>query len=176
MRFLIFVLSVSILFLVSCKSDNKETVVRKKLSKHAFKENMAKANKHLLKNEKQDIQDFINRYHYKMTETGTGLFYEIYEKGEGEQAETGKIAELIFTVRLLNGQVIYKSDEEGLIEFKIGKGGVESGLEEGILFLRVGDHARFILPSHLAFGLLGDREKIPAKAAIVYDIELINLK
>jgi FKBP-type peptidyl-prolyl cis-trans isomerase len=176
MRFLSLIVFIAVFFLFSCENENKDIIKHKKLDKHAFKENMAEANKHLLKNEKQDIQDFINRYHYKMTETGTGLYYEIYKNGNGEQARKGKIAELNFTVRLLNGQVVYKSDEEGVKEFKIGKGGVESGLEEGILLLHVGDHARFILPSHLAFGLLGDRERIPAKAAIVYDIELINLK
>ena len=49
-------------------------------------------------------------------------------------------------------------------------------LEEGILLLKEGDRAKFIIPSHLAFGLLGDMKKIPAKAVLVYDIELIKIK
>jgi FKBP-type peptidyl-prolyl cis-trans isomerase len=53
---------------------------------------------------------------------------------------------------------------------------VESGLEEGILLLREGDKAKFILPPHLAHGLLGDDNKIPARSIIVYDLELLSLE
>ncbi len=49
-------------------------------------------------------------------------------------------------------------------------------MKQGILFLKTGDRVKFILPSHLAFGLAGDGDKIPAKAALVYDIELLELK
>ena len=111
-----------------------------------------------------------------MEKTGTGLRYMIYEHGNGTKADNGKTAELKYSLRLLSGENIYTSDERGLKEFEIGKGGVESGLEEGILFLKKGDHVKFIIPSHLAFGLLGDGDKIPAKATLVYDIELINIK
>ena len=79
-------------------------------------------------------------------------------------------------IRLLNGETIYRSENKGIKEFLIGKGGVESGLEEGILLLHQGDKARFIIPSHLAFGLLGDSDKIPEKASLVYDVELIKIK
>jgi FKBP-type peptidyl-prolyl cis-trans isomerase len=42
--------------------------------------------------------------------------------------------------------------------------------------MNVGDRAKFIVPSHLAFGLLGDQKMIPPQATLVYDVELINLK
>ena len=38
-----------------------------------------------------------------------------------------------------------------------------------------GDKARFIMPPHLAHGLLGDNHKIPARAIIIYEVELIKL-
>lgn len=164
-----------LIFLVSCKNEapNKST---NKLSKKINKENFIKANKFLVKAEEQNIQDFIERYHYQMIETGSGLFYEIYKKGRGLKAEKGKIAELKFNISLLNGAIIYRSEEEGMKEFLIGKGRVESGLEEAILLLHIGDKARIIIPSHLAFGLLGDLDKIPEKSTIMYDLELVNLK
>ena len=42
--------------------------------------------------------------------------------------------------------------------------------------MKVGDIAKFILPSHLAFGLLGDEEKIPKRATLVYHVELLTIK
>ena len=56
----------------------------------------------------------------------------------------------------------------------MGIGGVESGLEEAILKLRKNSVAVLILPSHLAHGLLGDSNRIPPKAALVYKIKVID--
>lgn len=176
MRFSLIIILGFVFALFACNNETEHIKGKKKLNKKMIKESLVKTNQYLLKSEKQSINDFIDRYNFQMSETGSGLFYEIYKKGNGSKAQKGKIAELKFSIRLLNGQMVYRSDEEGIKEFEIGKGGVESGLEEGILLLRIGDHARFIIPSHLAFGLLGDLEKIPEKAALVYDIELINLK
>ena len=126
--------------------------------------------------EDREIEDFIFRYHWKMTKSPTGLRYFIYTRGSGKKAEKGERATLQFTVRLLNGNLCYSSVVDGKKTFKIGYGGVESGLEEGILLLKVGDKAKFILPSHLAFGLLGDQNKIPQNASLVYDVELVEIK
>ncbi len=152
------------------------TTNQNKVDKKEIEESLVKVNKQLVKSEEEQIKDYINRYGWEMQETGTGLRYMIYKHGTGQLAEKGQIAKVNFTLSLLNGEVCYSSDAEGLKEFKIGQGGVESGLEEGILLMKQGDRAKFIIPSHLAFGLLGDTEKIPAKATLVYDIELVELK
>ena len=126
--------------------------------------------------ESEEIENYIKRHKWNMLNTGTGLRYMIYEPGNGEAATTGKIAILKFKVNLLDGTECYSSDKTGPKEFMIGKGGVESGLEEGIKLLKVGDKAKFIFPPHLAHGLTGDDDKIPARATLVYDVELLKLK
>lgn len=159
--------------MVSC-GDNLPN--QNKIDKKEIEESLVKVNKKLVKSENEQIEDFITRYGWEMKKTGTGLRYMIYKHGSGALATTGQVAKVNFTVSLLNGKVCYSSDTEGLKEFQIGQGGVESGLEEGILLMKTGDRAKFIITSHLAFGLLGDTDKIPAKAALVYDIELVELK
>ena len=67
------------------------------------------------------------------------------------------------------------SNSRGTKSFKIGQGGVEKGLEIGILKMREGDKAKFIMPPNLAWGLIGDEKKIPARSIIIYDVELIKL-
>jgi FKBP-type peptidyl-prolyl cis-trans isomerase FkpA len=148
----------------------------KKLNQKKVGESLIKANKSLVKTEDQQIEDFIKRYGWKMNETGTGLRYMIYKEGSGIKAEFGKKVTIKYSLRFLSGDECYTSDEMGNKEFIIGQGGVEPGLEEGILFLKKGDRAKFILPSHLGFGLVGDGNKIPAKATLVYDVELLELK
>jgi FKBP-type peptidyl-prolyl cis-trans isomerase len=165
-------LLISLLFF-SC---NEHPSPKKPPSQEGLKETMMQVNKNLVESENQNIEQYIKRYGWEMKKTGTGLRYMIYKHGDGEKAVTGKTAKLNYKVGLLDGTQCYSSDENGPKIFRIGKGGIESGLEEGILFLHVGDRVKFILPSHLAFGLVGDSKKIPAKAVLVYDIELIELK
>jgi FKBP-type peptidyl-prolyl cis-trans isomerase len=159
-------------FNYSCK-ENKTP--EKHVNPAEYKESLMKVNKKMVKSEDEQIEDYIARYGWRMKKTGTGLRYMIYKQGSGPTAEKGKVAKIFFSVSLLNGDICYTSESEGPKEFLIGQGGVESGLEEGILFLKKGDRAKFILPSHLAFGLVGDTGKIPAKATLVYDIELLEL-
>jgi len=45
-----------------------------------------------------------------------------------------------------------------------------------MLLMNKGAKAKFILPSHLAHGLLGDENKIPSNATVIYDIELLDFK
>ncbi|RLD32199.1 MAG: hypothetical protein DRI83_11260 [Bacteroidetes bacterium] len=111
-----------------------------------------------------------------MTESGSGLRYMIYEEGNGLTAKKGILATINYSIKVITGDIVYSSRQDGPLTFIVGKGEVISGLEEGILLLNVGDKAKFIIPSHLAYGLVGDGNLIPAKTTLIYDIELLNLK
>ena len=163
------------MLLIACTGNNGER--RKKIIDHnALKEPLIEANKELVKSEEEQINDYIARYKWKMATTESGLRYLIYKKSKGEKAKTGHIATINYTVELLNGELCYSSEINGPKKFVIGSGEVESGLNEAILLLKVGDRAKFIIPSHLAFGLAGDNDKIPFRATLIYDIELLELK
>ena len=163
-----------ILLTFSCGSNDKKTTTI--IDPVIYDTTLVKVNQKLVKTEEEQITNFIERYQWKMEKTGTGLRYMIYNKGTGAKAEKGKTAKINFTVRLITGDVCYSSKESGEKELLIGKSGEISGLEEGLLLLHVGDKARFIIPSHLAFGLLGDENKIPKRATLVYDVELTEIK
>ena len=137
---------------------------------------MAEVNKILVERDRQRIMGWLNRNNQEMTETKTGLWYRIDRQGDGPPAETGKTAVINYKVSLLDGKVCYDSKTAGPKKFRIGQGGVESGLEEGILMLRQGSEATFIMPPHLAYGLPGDGDKIPARAIILYQVEVIAIE
>ncbi|MCF6170381.1 MAG: FKBP-type peptidyl-prolyl cis-trans isomerase [Bacteroidales bacterium] len=141
-----------------------------------MKESLLKANRYLVKQEKEEIENYISRHGWEMKETGSGLRFAIIKRGKGEKAAEGKTAVLLYTTRLISGDLIYSSEENGMKIFTIGRGGVESGLEEAVMLMKQGDRARIIIPSHLAFGLLGDDKKIPPRSTLIYEIELTELK
>jgi FKBP-type peptidyl-prolyl cis-trans isomerase len=140
------------------------------------KKHLVEVNKILVRKDRLTIMGYIERNHLDMQESKTGLWYKIIKKGEGNLAETGKIATIDFRIGLLDGTECYNSKTQGRKSFRIGRGGVESGLEEGILMLNAGGKAKFIMPPHLAYGLPGDGNKIPARAIIIYDVDVVSIE
>jgi FKBP-type peptidyl-prolyl cis-trans isomerase FkpA len=171
-KYTLFVLML-VLTLQSCK-DKKPVISEKDRQENAGK--FIEINRILIKKDKQRIIGYIERNNLHMTETGTGLWYVIEKQGEGEYAVKGKTATINYSVSLLDGTLCYTSKNEGSKTFRIGMGGLESGIEEGILLMKTRGMAKFILPPHLAHGLPGDGNKIPARAILVYEVELLSLQ
>ena len=139
-------------------------------------EKSTKFNKELVIEEEIQIKLFLEQHKdWIMQKTGTGLQYYIYKVGTGAKAEEGLTAQVEIEVKLLDNTECYKTEKDEYQEFVIDHSDVESGIQEGIKKMKVGDHAKLIIPSHLAHGLIGDMDKIPPLTTIVVDIHLIEL-
>lgn len=170
------IIIVSIILSISCSNEpeKKKRLTREEMAK--YNKSLETANKYLTTLDAERIESYSKRRNWEMKVSETGMWYQIYEKGNGTKAKEGQVAVLNYRISLLDGTLCYSSDSTGAKEFAIGHGGVESGLEEGILLLGIGDKARFILPPYKAHGLIGDMDKIPARSIIVYELELLDLK
>lgn len=123
--------------------------------------------------EKRDIEAFVARRGRPMRQSGTGLYYEIYDTcPSGASIARGDAVDIAYTLRLLNGTVLASSAEDGLKRWMVGGEASEPGLTELLLKMRRGEKAFAILPSHLAYGLSGDGGRIPPQAVLLYDIEI----
>lgn len=163
-----------LIFFTRCDNDIK--VSNSSSNIRPFDDTVVNYNKQVVKAENQEIEDFVERYKWKVKKSQTGLRYIIYFLGNGPKVNKGQLVKINYSVRLLTGEEIYNSRRLGPKEFIVGQGKIESGIEEGILMLRAGDKAKFIVPSHLAYGLLGDLDKVPERAALVYEIEVLEIK
>jgi FKBP-type peptidyl-prolyl cis-trans isomerase len=109
--------------------------------------------------------------------TDSGLRYQILQKGSGQQAEKGKGVSVHYKGQLTDGTVFDSSyQRKQPIEFTLGVGQVIQGWDEGIQLLKVGDKARFVIPSGLAYGSQGAGGVIPPNAVLIFDVELIAVK
>src|SRR5574338_643254 len=149
-RFLtyLFILVSGIFLFQSCSSKEPE----KRIPTYAeVKPALDTTNKLLFKEEMLAIESFIRRRNWDMQKTGTGLFYKIYKHGDTSLPviKEGQIARVNYTVYLMDSTLVkcYASDNEPE-DFMVGMDNVESGLHEGVMHMRKGDRARFILPSH----------------------------
>lgn len=110
-------------------------------------------------------------------ETKSGLRYQIIQKGAGAQAEAGKTVAVHYKGMLADGTEFDNSYKRGNpIEFPLGAGNVIAGWDEGIQLLKVGDKARFAIPSNLGYGSRGAGGVIPPDATLVFDVELMEVK
>ncbi|MFN4123012.1 MAG: FKBP-type peptidyl-prolyl cis-trans isomerase [Flavobacteriales bacterium] len=153
----------------SCQSKKSD------INPEQLKEPLIGANRKLVSRESQDIDAYARNRDLTMNRTGTGLRYLIIEEGEGPNPKADDQVKVHFRISLLDGTLCYDSNKSGAETFVVDHDHVESGLHEGIKLMKAGGKAKFILPSHLAHGLLGDKDKIPPLSPVVYDIELLAI-
>ncbi len=109
--------------------------------------------------------------------TDSGLRYKMIQKGDGKKAEAGKTVSVHYEGSLETGKVFDSSyPRKKPIEFRLGQGQVIEGWDEGIALLQVGDKARFVIPSDLAYGAAGAGGVIPPNATLIFDVELMDVK
>lgn len=126
---------------------------------------------------KKQQEELLGELSQGFAKTSSGLRYKIEEKGDGPKAEKGKTVSVHYKGMLPDGSVFdssYKRNEP--IDFPLGQGHVIEGWDEGIQLLSVGDQARFVIPSHLAYGERGAGGVIPPNATLIFDVELVAVK
>ena len=111
------------------------------------------------------------------TETSSGLLYFILNEGNGDKPKQGSNVSVHYSGYLLDGTKFDSSYDRGQpITFPIGAGRVIKGWDEGIALLSVGSKAKFIIPSHLAYGERGAGGVIPPNATLIFEVELVDVK
>jgi FKBP-type peptidyl-prolyl cis-trans isomerase len=161
--------------LMSCDSCSNDKKVVQQMTQAQIDSMLIAQNRSFLVQEKDRIQKFVSEKKWPTTISGTGIHYWIYENGSGETVKFEQVAMVEYEVSLLDGTVIYKSKPGERVPVKIGHDNIESGLHEAIQLLRIGDRAKFVLPSYRAYGLTGEG-KIPMNASVIYDIFLADIR
>lgn len=159
---------------ISC--NQASTVVEKKdildQSTPEFKDALIKQNRQLIVEEMELIDAYAERRGWELDTTSTGLRYKILERTQGTEVRLMKDVSLSYTASLLDGSVCYSSDSSGLLIFTVGQSNQPSGLQEGVLKMKEGEKAVFIVPSYLAYGISGDGICVPGSSSMVYQVKL----
>ena len=142
----------------------------------AFRE-FASSREARLAKEKKEAEAALDRISEGFDKTDSGLRYKILNKGDGAAAAKGKTVAVHYEGSLLNGQVFDSSYQRNQpISFQLGVGQVIPGWDEGIQLLNVGDKARLVIPSDLAYGAAGAGGVIPPNATLLFDVELVSVQ
>lgn len=120
---------------------------------------------------------FVQKNYPTAQSTASGLYYITELEGTGAKAEKHRNVSVHYTGKLTDGTVFdssYKRNQH--IAFQLGMGRVIKGWDEGIALMKVGGKARLIIPYSLAYGEQGRPHVIPAKATLIFDVELVDVK
>lgn len=103
----------------------------------------------------------------------TGLKYVIHEQGSGNKPENGQRVDVNYYGALTNGTMFDNSFGRGeSFKFQIGAGEVIRGWDVGVPLLNEGGKATLFIPYDMAYGEAGRPPTIPAKAELVFYVEL----
>lgn len=108
--------------------------------------------------------------------TDSGLQYIDLEEGTGATPETGQTVFVHYTGTLEDGTKFDSSlDRNQPFSFKIGRGQVIRGWDEGLSTMKVGGKRRLIIPPDLGYGARGAGGVIPPNATLLFDVELLRI-
>ena len=105
----------------------------------------------------------------------SGLQYKVLREGDGRKPSATDKVECHYEGTLINGEVFDSSYRRGETA-TFGLNQVIKGWTEGLQLMQEGAKYRFFIPYNLAYGEHGAGQSIPPYAALVFDVELINVK
>jgi FKBP-type peptidyl-prolyl cis-trans isomerase FkpA len=168
-------LAVIVLLPLACSNPESpyEQRQKKEINTETLKKQFIKANQQIVQKENDEMDYYAKSHQMNFTPTKSGVRYYVYEaSARGDSIKDGMEISMNFKVSLLDGTEVYNSKELGKKTFKVGQENIESGIHKGVQYLKRGDKALLLIPSHLAHGLLGDSKKIPPQMPIVYDVQI----
>lgn len=108
--------------------------------------------------------------------TTSGLRYVEIAAGAGAAPQPGDLVKVHYTGTLTDGTKFDSSLDRGEpFSFRIGRGKVIKGWDEGIALMREGGKARLIIPPDLGYGEAGAGSVIPPNATLIFEVELISV-
>jgi hypothetical protein len=109
--------------------------------------------------------------------TSTSLRYVVLADGEGDLARPGDMLAVLYKGTLLDGTVFNEvADRQRPFIFRLGRGEVIEGWDQGLQLMRKGSRVIFIVPYELAYGSRGRSPDIPRCATLVFEIHLVDIK
>ena len=104
----------------------------------------------------------------------SGLQYQVLREGNGKQPKATDRVKCHYEGTLIDGTKFDSSYDRGE-PATFGLNQVIAGWTEGVQLMQEGAKYRFFIPYNLAYGERGAGSSIPPFAALVFDVELIEV-
>ena len=131
----------------------------------AAKVNLAKATAFLEENKKKQ----------GVVALPSGLQYQVVKQGTGATPKAESTVMVHYEGKLIDGKVFDSSLKDGEPRsFRVNQ--VVPGWTEALTRMKVGDKWKLVIPPNLGYGERGIPSVIPANSALVFEVELLEVK
>lgn len=140
-----------------------------------YKELIAK-NKQLINRENAYLSAYVKKdtiNEFKPSTTGFWYSYNVKVEDDTQKPKVKDNVVLEFDITSLDGDILYPKQQ---ITYKVDKEDFIPGLQDGIKLMKKGETITFVIPSHRAFGVAGDGDKIGINQPIKSKVTLIEIK
>ncbi len=169
-------LTLALLGLFACGEPEPRRPV--KVSGGSFMKESVARTKELLAREETMIRDVISRDSTRVyMESGSGSWYTLLKSNEnGLPIEPEDLVTLTYDILSFDNDTIYSMDEIGVIQYKVDKQELFPGIRDGVKLLRDQESATFLLTSPMAFGYLGDKNRIGPNVPIKTTLQILKVE
>ncbi|MBR1850142.1 MAG: FKBP-type peptidyl-prolyl cis-trans isomerase [Bacteroidales bacterium] len=164
-RPIIILLTATAIALLFAACHQTPVIDTERTAEPSLKENLINANRYMAKSEEQQIVSYIERRGWTMQTLGSGVRLLETKRGTGGAIDYEDTVSVSYRLEAINGVVIYDQHSE---TFVAGRGQTVRGLDVAVRHLRHGSQATIILPSEQAYGVVGDGDRVPTRAILIY--------
>lgn len=151
-----------------------QTLVKDFFEKQEAKQRAAAAEKFKETKEKGEAYLAENARKEGVVTLPSGLQYQVIKEGNGRRPKATDKVKCHYEGMLVDGTLFDSSIQRGEpATFPLN--GVIKGWTEGLQLMQEGEKYRFFIPYHLGYGENGAGASIPPFAALVFDVELIEV-
>lgn len=151
-----------------------QTLVKDFFEKQEAKQRAAEAEKFKETKEKGEAYLAENARKEGVVTLPSGLQYQVIKEGNGRRPKATDKVKCHYEGMLVDGTLFDSSIQRGEpATFPLN--GVIKGWTEGLQLMQEGAKYRFFIPYHLGYGENGAGASIPPFAALVFDVELIEV-
>ncbi len=151
-----------------------QTLVKDFFEKQEAKQRAAAAEKFQETKEKGEAYLAENAKKEGVVTLPSGLQYQVIKEGNGRRPKATDKVKCHYEGMLVDGTLFDSSIQRGEpATFPLN--GVIKGWTEGLQLMQEGAKYRFFIPYHLGYGENGAGASIPPFAALVFDVELIEV-
>lgn len=165
-----------LLFFLNIHGCDTPVQVQQESESNQVSEQFIRANQYMQQRHQDHIAAFLERVGWEAQVTPSGLWIVLEKAGNGKGISDNMQVTYAYESTLLDGRFCYQASIENPKRITLGKGGVESGVEQGLEKLSEGAEAVFFIPPHLGHGNFGDREKIPGNSVLIYRIQVLKVE
>ncbi len=161
--------------LLACCSPKGTAEQPTPMTRQEREDALIERNREFLKNERAQINSFIDSSGAEFKPTGSGLYYTIINRSEETNPIVeGDYIEFEYDMKTINGNFLESSTDSGNKKFALLRGDEIIGLHEGIALMHLNDEFLFIIPAHLAYGL-GNQTSAPLNATLLYNVKIVSV-